>query len=136
MGIMKDQIGVDDFPMKGFSVLLKAIVIPEVTRGGIILTQTTINMEKREHNIGLVLAVGEEAYEDKSRFPNGPRCKVGDWVFFSRYETQPIPLNEHLCYFLTDDRIITDFPESLLPAIVPELRNRADEANNYLPKGN
>lgn len=121
---MKDELGVDDFPMKSFSVLLKAIIIPEVTKGGIYLTETSRNTGKRDHNIGLVVAMGDEAYQDKSRFPNGPRCKVGDWVFYSKYEIQETPINEYLCYFLNDDRIITSFPEELLPAIVPELRNR------------
>jgi co-chaperonin GroES (HSP10) len=31
---------------------------------------------------GLVLDMGEQAYSDKDRYPNGPWCKVGDYVIF------------------------------------------------------
>lgn len=126
---MKDEIDLEDFQMTGWCALVKAVVIPEVTKGGILLTQETINMEKREHEIGRVIGLGIEAYADKSRFPFGPRCKLGDWVIFSKYEQQPIPLNKNLCYLLHDDRIITSIPEYVLEAIVPHLRNRSKQVD-------
>lgn len=116
---MKDHVGVEDFPMTGYSVLLKTIDIPGVTKGGVHLLQSTINMEKIEHDIGLVLGMGIEAYTDKSRFPFGPRCKVGEWVIFSKYEQQRLPLYKNTCFLVNDDRIITSIPEYLLEAIVP-----------------
>ena len=32
--------------------------------------------------MGAVIDMGSEAYSDKDRFPNGPWCKVGDFVMF------------------------------------------------------
>jgi co-chaperonin GroES (HSP10) len=32
--------------------------------------------------VGLVVDMGTQAYTDPSRFPNGPWCKVGDYVMF------------------------------------------------------
>jgi len=124
MSIMKDELGIDEFPIKGYDILLKAIIIPEITKGGIHLPDSMRNTEKRHYNIGHVMAIGDEAFEDKARFPKGPRCKVGDWVYYRKYERQEEFINDNLCFFLTDDRIITPFPPKLLPAIVPELRNR------------
>lgn len=124
---MKDNVGVD-FPVKSYEVLLKAVVIPEVTKGGIYLTDSIRSLEKRKYNIGLVLKLGEEAYADKSRFPKGPRCKVGDWVHFKQYEKQDEYINDHLCYVVSDERIWSTFTCEDLPSIIPELRDRGESA--------
>lgn len=128
MGIMKDQLGVEDFDMTGYSILLKTIEIPEKTLGGIITTETYRNMERQEYEIGTVVAMGVEAFTDRARFPMGPRCKVGDWVVFARYEQQKIKVYDHHCYFLSDDRILTRIPESFLVAVVPHLRNNSQQS--------
>ena len=55
------------------------------TKGGVILTDQ--HMEERGFTTvtGLVLKQGPDCYTDKERFPNGPWCKVNDWIIFGRY---------------------------------------------------
>lgn len=120
---MRDELGVE-FPMEryGYLVLLKALVIPEVTKGGIYLTQSARNAAKREHNIGLVVGMGQEAFKDKERFPCGPKCKVGEWVFYAPYEKTDEHIGDNLCFFVNDERIMGPIPEADLPSIAPELR--------------
>jgi len=50
------------------------------TKGGVILTDQ--HMEERGFTTvtGLVLKQGPDCYTDKERFPNGPWCKVNDWI--------------------------------------------------------
>lgn len=120
---MKNELGVE-FSLDKYSyrVLLKSISIPEVTKGGVHLPTSYRNAGKREHNIGLVLGMGNAAFQDKERFPSGATCEVGDWVFYSPYEKIDEHFGDHLCFFINDDRILGPIPESALPYIVPELR--------------
>ena len=55
------------------------------TKGGVILSDKTVEETQIATNVGLVLAIGPDAYNDKDRFPNGPWCKEKDWVIFARY---------------------------------------------------
>jgi len=55
------------------------------TKGGIILSDKTVEETQIATNVGLVLKVGPDAYNDEGRFPNGPWCKEKDWVVFARY---------------------------------------------------
>ena len=121
MGIMRDEIGVE-FTIKGFRILLKSLVLPEMTKGGIYLSQFTRDSARREYNIGLVVGIGVEAYKDKERFPAGPYCELGDWVFYTPHEKVDQYIGDFLCHFINDDRVLTSFPANDLPAIVPELR--------------
>lgn len=64
--------------------LLIALPQVEETLGemGIVKAQKTIQEEMLMTVTGLVLDMGEQAYADKDRYPNGPWCKVGDYVVF------------------------------------------------------
>ena len=52
----------------------------EKTKGGILLGDETIDRQQVASQCGSVLAMGDACYVDKERYPNGPWCKVGDWV--------------------------------------------------------
>ena len=62
------------------------IAMPEVEEtfgeSGIIKAEATKHQDYITSILGLVLDMGEQAYADKDRFPNGPWCKVGDYVVF------------------------------------------------------
>lgn len=88
-----------------FLALVKCIVIPEKSKFGIIKPDITIEEAKKEHNIGLVVGIGPEAFRDRHRFPFGPNCKVGMWINFSRYESAPIKINGFDCRLVMDDKI-------------------------------
>ena len=55
------------------------------TKGGVILSDKTVEETQIATNVGLVLKVGPDAYKDADRYPNGPWCKEKDWVIFARY---------------------------------------------------
>lgn len=62
------------------------VAMPEVEEtfgdSGIIKAESTKHQDYITSILGLVLDMGEQAYADKDRFPNGPWCKVGDYVVF------------------------------------------------------
>ena len=44
------------------------------TKGGVILSDKTVEETQIATNVGLVLKVGPDAYNDADRYPNGPWC--------------------------------------------------------------
>ena len=89
------------------------------TKGGVILSDKTVEETQIATNVGLVLSVGPDAYNDKERFPNGPWCKEKDWVIFARYAGSRLNIEGGELRILNDDEIlgITDDPESILSPI-------------------
>jgi co-chaperonin GroES (HSP10) len=118
--LMEKEIGCS-FPIQGHILLLKAVVLPEKTGGGIYLAQET--RDQARYDIGLVIGIGPEAYRDPEMFPNGPRCKVGDWIDFKPYEKSPKNYNDHPCFIVQDDRV--NYPIPNLITAVKELRSQA-----------
>jgi co-chaperonin GroES (HSP10) len=47
---------------------------------GLIKDTQTMHYEEVLTPVLFVIKMGPEAYQDKSRFPSGARCKVGDFV--------------------------------------------------------
>ena len=89
------------------------------TKGGVLLSDKTVEETQIATNVGLVLAVGPDAYNDKERFPNGPWCKEKDWVIFARYAGSRLNIEGGELRILNDDEILgtTDDPESILSPI-------------------
>ena len=57
--------------------------IPEVEKehgGRILKADATINYEEKLATVLFVVDLGPDCYNDKTRFPNGPWCKQGDFV--------------------------------------------------------
>lgn len=48
--------------------------------GGILKADDTMRMEEVLSTVFFVVKMGPDCYQDKARFPNGPWCKVGDFV--------------------------------------------------------
>ena len=89
------------------------------TKGGVLLSDKTVEETQIATNVGLVLAIGPDAYNDKERFPNGAWCKKNDWVIFARYAGSRLNIQGGELRILNDDEIlgITDDPESILSPI-------------------
>jgi len=69
----------------GWRLLVLPFKMKEKTKGGIVLAETTLERQQVASQVGLVMAMGPDCYKDKERYPDGPWCKVNDWVMFARY---------------------------------------------------
>ena len=89
------------------------------TKGGVYLTGKTVEESQIAANVGLVLKVGPDAYNDKDRFPNGAWCKEKDWVIFARYAGSRLNIEGGELRLLNDDEIlgVVDDPESILSPV-------------------
>jgi len=79
---------------------------PNKTKGGIIVAEETQNKNAIGTTVGYVLRVGDLAYKDESKFPNGAWCKEGDWIVFGRYAGSRISIDGGEIRILNDDEII------------------------------
>lgn len=64
----------------GYKILC---AIPEVEKefeSGIIKSDQTVQMEETLTTVLFVVALGPDCYTDKTRYPTGPWCKVGDFI--------------------------------------------------------
>ena len=86
------------------------------TKGGIILSDQTMEERGFSTVTGYVLKVGPDAYRDKDRFPNGPWCKEKDWIIFGRYAGSRFGIEGGEVRILNDDEIIAVVkdPEDIL----------------------
>jgi len=75
--------------------LLIALPQIEETLGemGILKARQTMREERIMSTVGLVVDMGEQAYSDPTRFPNGPWCKIGDYVVFAAYSGTRVSVN-------------------------------------------
>ena len=58
-------------------------VLPEIDEqyeSGLVKAGQTMHYEEVLSPVLFVVKVGPDAYKDEKRFPNGPSCKVGDFV--------------------------------------------------------
>jgi len=66
----------------GYRVLVALPNVEETFQSGIAKAESTKYEEYVLSIIGVVIDMGEQAYQDKDRFPFGPWCKQGDYVMF------------------------------------------------------
>ena len=100
----------------GWRILVLPFKMKDKTKGGIVLAETTIDKQQVASQCGLVLAMGAQCYKDKERYPEGPWCKVNDWVMFARYAGSRIKIDGGEIRLLNDDEILAtiDSPEDIL----------------------
>ena len=89
----------------GYRLLVALPKIEETFGSGIIKSDKTLHEEKILTVVGYVIDMGEQAYADKDRFPNGPWCKVGDCVLFRASSGTRIKVNGVEYRLMNDDSI-------------------------------
>ena len=73
-----------EFPRPtGYNVLVAQYITPE-KKGSLFMPEQTRREDEYQGCVGIVLAVGPEAYADAAKFPAGPWVKPGDWVAWPR----------------------------------------------------
>ncbi|API52863.1 hypothetical protein BMW22_15670 [Rhizobium leguminosarum] len=79
---------------------------PERTAGGIILTEKTVDEDKWQGKVGLVLKVGPTAFvNDNANDFKGQSLSVGDWVIYRTSDGFSIDVNGTHCRLLEDVHI-------------------------------
>ena len=100
----------------GWRLLVLPFKMKEKTKGGVILAEDTLERQQVASQVGLVMAMGPQCYKDKERYPEGPWCKVNDWIMFARYAGSRIKIEGGEMRLLNDDEVLAtiDSPEDIL----------------------
>ena len=100
----------------GWRLIVLPFKMDEKTKGGIIMNESTLEKQQVASQCGNVLAMGPQCYKDKERYPEGPWCKVGDWVIFARYAGSRIQIEGGEIRLLNEDEILATIenPEDIL----------------------
>ena len=100
----------------GWRLIVLPFKMDERTKGGIIMNETTLEKQQVASQCGNVLAMGPQCYTDKERYPEGPWCKVGDWVIFARYAGSRIQIEGGEIRLFNEDEILATIknPEDIL----------------------
>ena len=61
--------------------------------------------------MGVVIDMGSDAYSDKDRFPEGPWCKVGDYVMFRMNTGTRFKVNGKEFRLMNDDSVEAVIPD-------------------------
>lgn len=64
----------------GYRILCVLPDVEEAYDSGLIKADSTINFEEKLATVLFVVELGPDCYADKTRFPNGPWCKKGDFI--------------------------------------------------------
>jgi co-chaperonin GroES (HSP10) len=108
---------VDELPTpSGWRILVLPFTPKDKTKGGLIISQESLDKARIATNCGYVLKIGPLAYMDKEKYPTGPWCKEKDWVIFARYAGSRLPIEGGEVRILNDDEVLGTIadPESVL----------------------
>lgn len=98
--------------VQGFRLLVIPVGHKEMTDGGILLPDEVRSKQLNHAQIFRVVGMGPAAYKDEARFPDGPYCEIGDYVFIGRYAgTRITTMYCHDLRVLNDDEIMARVPD-------------------------
>jgi co-chaperonin GroES (HSP10) len=83
-------------------------VLPEIEEqydSGLIKAGQTMHFEEVLSPVLFVVKMGPDAYRDEKRFPNGPSCKVGDFVLVRPNTGTRIKIHGREFRIINDDSV-------------------------------
>ena len=101
----------------GFHILVKPCSVKNKTKGGIFIPDSTQDDIAYLTTVGRVVVMGDISYADKSKFPHGPWCEVGDYVCYGKHSGSKLFYQGQRFILLFDDQILmtVDSPKHLDP---------------------
>ena len=92
--------------LPGFHILVRPVSVKSLTKGGIIIPDSTKEDMAYLTTIGKVLSLGDLAYGDRDKFPKGSWCKEGDYVCYGKHTGTKLFYKGVRLILLFDDQIM------------------------------
>jgi len=94
----------------GYWIACKIYVRPD-KQGSIITAEVTKTQDELKSVSALVCAIGDDAFQGENlngttRFPNGPWCRVGDWITIPRHSSNIVKYRGVAMALIADDKIM------------------------------
>jgi co-chaperonin GroES (HSP10) len=92
--------------------------IPEMEKeyeSGILKADETVRIEETLTTVLFVVDLGPDCYSDKTRFPNGPWCKKGDFILTKPYAGSRLVIHGREFRIINDDTVeaVVDDPRGI-----------------------
>ena len=97
--------------LPGYHILVRPVSVKSKTKGGLLLPDSVKDDVAYLTTVGKVLAVGNLAYKDEDKFPNGKWCDVGDYVCYARHAGQKLYYKGIRLLLLFDDQVMMKVDE-------------------------
>ena len=97
--------------LPGYHILVRPVSVKSKTKGGLLLPDSVKDDVAYLTTVGKVLSIGDLAYKDKDKFPNGKWCDVGDYVCYARHAGQKLYYKGVRLLLLFDDQIMMKVDE-------------------------
>ena len=104
----------------GYRILVALPDISDYYDGSTLLkTDSEKHREYITSIMGVVIDMGGDAYKDKERYPDGPWCKVGDYVMFRMNTGTRFKVNGKEFRLMNDDSVeaVVNDPRGVARAI-------------------
>jgi len=102
-----DDLKAEELPkLPGYFILIRPVSVKKQTKGGIILPDSTKDDMSYLTTVGKVLSIGDLAYRDSQKFPNGPWCNVGEYVCYGKHAGTKFLYKGHKLILLFDDQVM------------------------------
>lgn len=102
-----DEIGdISSFELFNNQILVATYIRPKKTKSGIYLTENTVNEDRYQSKVGLLLKMGPNAFEtnDDGWF-TGEEFKLHDWLVFRPSDGWSINVHGVECRILIDTQV-------------------------------
>jgi|TARA_B110000263_G_C15216066_1_gene467589 co-chaperonin GroES (HSP10) len=103
-GEVPDPEVLPDIP--GYHLLIRPLTIRQETKGGILLPDKFQEDMKFLTTVGRVVKLGQLAYLDNTKFPEGPWCSEGEYVCYGRHSGQRFVYKGIRYILMYDDQIL------------------------------
>jgi co-chaperonin GroES (HSP10) len=97
--------------LPGYHILVRPVSVKSKTKGGLLLPDSVKDDVAYLTTVGKVLSVGDLAYKDEDKFPNGKWCDVGDYVCYARHAGQKLYYKGVRLLLLFDDQVMMKVDE-------------------------
>ena len=97
--------------LPGYHILVRPVSVKNKTKGGLLLPDSVKDDVAYLTTVGKVLSIGDLAYKDEDKFPNGKWCDVGDYVCYARHAGQKLYYKGVRLLLLFDDQVMMKVDE-------------------------
>jgi co-chaperonin GroES (HSP10) len=116
--VFKNIGNLDDYVVLGDDVLVATYVKTGKTAGGIILTDKSVDEDRWQGKVGLVLKLGESAFKYEGPYEyKGTVPKIGSYIVFHTSDTREIGIKGFSCRTISSSLVRMIIPDEAADAI-------------------
>lgn len=109
---LRNDVALEKMPVPvGYKLLCALPEIEETSKGGIVLSSSTLADERTASQVLEVLSMGPEAYSDKERYAE-PWCAVGDFILVRPFAGVRVMVDGCEFRLLNEDMVEAVLPDA------------------------